>query len=280
MFGGGDREVRWLRRPRRPARGLLSTALFWVLVAFWLVVAFLVGLGVVLTEETWWAQVFGGLVSLTCVAAALWLVAYFRRPADRRPRDAGMGGGSADASYATNLERHGCAEIRLRRSAVAKTSAQALCMVLIGAASVFYLGGPIGVAGGILILGMAVFLGVLPHVELLTAGRPAVRVDAHGIRIARWTPLTIPWSEVVSVRAHEGSATQANVVIHVRDAFFSGYLAARPLPLRLSDRLLTVFTGQGFTIPSTVAATPSTLAAWLDGEARRRQLESALPPDR
>lgn len=275
MDKGDAATSRWLRRPRRPAPAPLSSALFWLFAAFLLGVAFLVGIGVVLTEEQWWAVACGGAVSLAALTVSVWSAAYFLRPVDAGPREPGAEDGPM-LGYRASLERDGCAEILLSRGMVARTVGQALGMVLMGAASVFVVGGVIGVAGGVLVWALALFLGVLPHLEFATGGRPAVRVDATGISIARWTPLTIPWTQVVSVRVHQGSPSQSNVVVHVRDDFFDSHLAARPRALRAIDRVFTVFTGRGFVIPSTVAATSEPLAAWLDSEARRRRQEGSL----
>jgi len=90
-------------------------------------------------------------------------------------------------------------------------------MMLVGVSLLLGIRGAVEVVLGIVIMVMALFLALLPHLEFATAARPAVRVDARGIAIARWVPLEIPWTEVLLVRAHRSTKTQTNVVVHVTD---------------------------------------------------------------
>lgn len=262
-----------MRRPRRAARGIRASALFWLLAAFWLGVAFLAGLGTVLSEDAWWAKAGGASVALVAGGGSVWLCLYYRRPVgDFRAADAAEADIAA-AAYGEVLERHGRVDLSLRPSAVVKTCAQGIAMLALGVLGIC-IGGFMGITLGTVTCALALFLGILPHLEFMTGRRPAVRVDANGIHIARWTPLVIPWSEVISARLHRATQSQANVVIHVGKSFFGGYLAGRPVILRVYDRVFAALTGCAFTIPSTIEAHQEALAEWLDREADRRRVAS------
>lgn len=268
--------VWWFRRPRKPLSGVLDNGLLWCLAFFWLAVAFLVGLGVVVSEEGWWAKVGGSVTSLAGLGTAVFLIGYLLRPAHGTDDRAGESVDStAIDSWAEALDRVAHVDVSLSKRSLARASAQVAFMLLVAGFFMVGLMGGLGIAFGIVIFLMAVFLGLLPHLEQATAGRPALRIDSRGVEIARWTGLEIPWSEVLAVRAHPTTRTQRNLVVDVTPAFYEQYQATRPFPLRISDSVHTWLFRPGFSIPATIAADAESLAAWLDSEASRRNPENA-----
>lgn len=274
MDDAADGDVAWTRRPRRAARGIRASGLFWLFASFFLGVAVLAGLGTVLSEEAWWARALGASVAMVAGAGAAVLALHYRRPiGDFSASDAAEASRAA-AAYGEVLEGRGRVELSLRPAAVLTTSVQGIVMLAFGVGGIL-MGGFLGYALGAVTCLLAVFLGILPHLEFVTGIRPVVCADARGIHIARWTPLMIPWDEVVSARLHRATGSQANVVIHVGQDFFGHYLAKRPAVLRVYDRMFAALTGCAFTIPSTVEADQEALAQWLDQEADRRRRQAA-----
>jgi hypothetical protein len=270
VTGKQVREVSWFRRPRRRVPGPFAQPMRSFLVTFSLGVAFLLGLSFLVSEDEWWVKACGGLASLGSVVTSATLMAYLLRPVrDEEDLEDPLDGPQI-ASWAKGLERHGHVEVALSGRKVTVTFAGIGVMLAVAIGLMHFLGGPYGVSLGVVTSVMFVFLALIPHLEFVTAGRPVVRVDPRGLEIARWTPLTIPWTDVLEVRAHRSTEKQTNVVVHVTDNFYEEYLASRPFPLRLADALSSYFTGRGFSIPSTTAASPETLAAWLDSETQRR----------
>ncbi len=172
--------------------------------------------------------------------------------------------------WATTLAQNGCVEVRLRKRKVAATLF-VVALVLLGS-GFMALGflNALGVVLGIFAFVMVSFLGLLPLLEVATAKGPPLRIDSTGIRISRWRPIHVPWGEVVGVRAHAGTRTQQNIMIHVIPQFFNEYQTSKMWPLRVTDDFFATFTGPGFSVPATIDANPRALAEWLDTEVERR----------
>lgn len=129
----------------------------------------------------------------------------------------------------------------------------------------------VGVVLGILLFLMVTFLGLMPHLQFVTGGKPAVLVDSAGIQIARWGRLVIPWSAVEKVEVYQSTRKQANAIIQVTPTFYAHDLATRPSLYRLLDAPARLRGMNSYSIPSTTTANTHTLAAWLDHESQRRR---------
>lgn len=236
-----SREPSWFRRPREPLSGFLGHPQAWISAVILLPAMILIGPAVLIGETEWWERAGGMLVSLLGVAISVALVGYLRRPVDRSGalREHPVDRTRVDR-WTDSLEREGYVEVGLSRGSVLRT-----------------------------------FMALLPHLELATGRGPALRVDARGIQIARWTPLHIPWSEVLVVGVYAGTKRQRNFVVLVTEAFYERYQATRLFPLRVVDGLQASFTGTGFAIPSTIDASPESLAEWLVAEVQRRNPQHA-----
>ncbi|HET8961238.1 hypothetical protein [Nocardioides sp.] len=177
---------------------------------------------------------------------------------------------SAAEEWSSALARQGFVEIPLRRRKVATTlftvTAVLVCSGVMGL-GVF---DTFGQVLGVVVFAMVFCFALMPHLEVVTATGPPLRIDASGIRIARWKPVHVPWDEVVGVRVHANTKTQENLVIRVVPEFFDDYQRSRLWVLRVSDVGMAALTGAGFSVPATVDADPGALAEWLDGEVQRR----------
>lgn len=265
------RDEPWSRRSRKALPGFFDSLFLWLLGIFWIGVAFLVGLGVVVTEDALIAKVGGFVAIMLSIGVVVWFVAYLRRPvAVHDPQaESAMDRAAAD-SYAETLNRLGHVEVALSKRKVAQTLI-VVALVLLG--SGFLALGFVDVVGivlGILTFVMVFFLALLPHLEAATAKGPPLRIDSTGIRISRWKPIHVAWDEVVGVRAHANTRTQQSVVIHVIPEFFNEYQMSKVWPLRLTDYAFAMFTGSGFAVPATIDANPRALAEWLDREVETR----------
>jgi hypothetical protein len=283
------RDVSWFRRPRRPWR-FLDHPLAWPHGIFWLCVIFLAGLGVVTTEEAWWAKAGGSLAILVSVAVVVLVVANLARPVARRESHTTPSADLAAADlWAAALDSDGYVDIAFNKRGLTRVIALVVILLVMAGLGTAWLLTAGLLAAGPLILGFAGLTGMvvgavgvmlvgfafLPHLEVATAAGPAVRVDSRGIRIARWHPLEIPWTDVLAVRAHASTGDLSNVVVEVTDAFYEAYQASRPYPLRLValgfiDDVNTAVIGCGFAIPATIDANPAALADWLETEALLR----------
>lgn len=266
-----SRTKSWFGRPRRPLPGFFDNLLFGLFAIFWLGVVFLVGLGVVVGEPGAAAKAGGSLAIVLSTSTLVWLVAYARRPVGEHDPEAksAMERAAAD-SWAAALDRDGHVELALSKRKAARAFGQVVFALLLGALLVVVVADAVAIALGVVVLALVVFLGLLPHLEVATAGRPALRVDSRGVEIARWFPLEIPWTKVLGVRAAASTARNAYLVVAVDDEFYVEYLASRPFPLRITDAVFRKFDGSGFVIPATIGADPETLAVWLDREVGRR----------
>src|SRR4051812_32883519 len=121
----------WHQRPRRPMPALLQGWRIWFLPSFIVVVAFLAGLGVVVSEPAWWDKAAGGATSLLCVVVVAWLVLYVRRPVvdDRFDPDAPWVT-DAIAAWREELARTGRVELGLSVRKVFWTAS--LIVVMLG----------------------------------------------------------------------------------------------------------------------------------------------------
>ena len=266
----------WHRRSRRPMPALLQGWRFWSLPSFIVVVAFLAGLGVVVSEPAWWAKAAGGATSLLCVVAVAWLVLYVRRPVvdDRFDPDAPWVT-AAIAVWREELARTGRVEIGLSVRKLFWTAC--LTVAILGGCLALALG-PTGVVGRVIgVVGLVVFvpLGLIPHLEFATARGPALRVDIFGIRIARWRPVQVPWSELLvagdfTIRRRSSVSSQ-NATVYVTPEWYARYQQTGLRVRRVADRVATHYTKwETFSIPSTIDASAFPLSVWLDEEIERR----------
>ena len=276
MDGTDEDRVERSRRSRAPLPPLLSGLGFWAFAIFFLGVAFVAGLGVIISEDQWWAKVCGGLVSLLCVMLAVAAIVYLRRPVVE-PTEADLVDPRTLADWSDAFRRNGHLEIGLSAAKLVKTFG-GIGILLVGSIlMILGLTGPVGIVLGIVILGMISLLGLLPHLEFATGGRPAIGIDGHGIEIARWGRLTIPWDQLEAVGVHRSTATQSNVIVVVTPSFFADYATSRSLPLRSVDTLVRAIVSRGrwFSIPSTTAPNAETLGTWLEAEVQRRKVSGA-----
>jgi hypothetical protein len=276
MSGSQVQRVRpWRRRPRRPLPALLQDWRVWPgLVILWLVAV--VGGGVyAATDGPWWGRVTGGAALVVGLVGPVWFVVYARRPVvdDRFDPEATWVRDEIDAWH-QELARSGRVEIGL---SVRRLVWTALIMVVILVFSVALVLGLTDVFGrviGVVCLLVLVPLGVIPHLEYATARGPALRVDTVGIRIARWHPVEMPWSEIVGAHLYatgRGSSVMSqNTIVYVTPDWYESYQQRRPFIRRAADRVGSHYTrGPSFTIPYTIGADAFPLSLWLDDEIRR-----------
>lgn len=112
--------------------------------------------------------------------------------------------------------------------------------------------------------------GVVLHLENLTAPGPALSADPGGLRLARWRPVAIPWTEITGVRARTVGTAMLTPVVMVTEEFRAEYRRAVPLWLRLGDAVQQWSAGPAFVLPPGMRADAYQLADWLDEESRNR----------
>ena len=231
------------------------------------------------SEPAWWAKAAGGATSLLCVVAVAWLVLYVRRPVvdDRFDPDAPWVT-AATAVWREELARTGRVEIGLGIRKLFWTAC--LTVAILGGCLALALG-ITGVVGRVIgVVGLVVFvpLGLVPHLEFATARGPALRVDIFGIRIARWRPVHVPWSELLvagDFTTRHGSSVisviSQNATVYVTPEWYARYQQTGLHVRRVADRVATHYTKWGtFSIPSTIDASAFPLSVWLDEEIERR----------
>lgn len=267
-----DANGRWNRRPRRPVEAVFLGGVLWAIAIFWFLVAIVVGLVEAFsTDDPWWANLLGGAACVLGVALLVTTIMYLRRPVGVWPPPPVVDSAAAE-SWTAQLEKSGEVQIGLRAQYVVATFAK---ITLALAATGLMAAGLMGVVG--MILGLAALcvfvpLGVLPHLEFVTGGKPPLHVDAQGIQVARWGQrLNVPWTDVEKVVGPSGASRQVNAVVCTTPEFYAADLAARNPVLRLIEAPVRGFMNTGYVIPNTAAANPATLAEWLTERLRQQR---------
>ena len=265
----------WRRRPRRPLPALLQDWRIWpALVILWLIAVF-GGFAYAATDGVWWGRVLGAVSMLVGLTAAVRFALHVRRPVvdDRFDPDAPWVT-AAMATWREELARTGRVEIDLSVRKVFWTAS--LIVVMLGGCLALALG-LTGVVGRLIgVIGLVVFvpLGVIPHLEFATARGPALRVDTFGLRIARWRPVQVPWSELLVAgnftTGRGSSVISQNATVYVTPEWYARYQQKGLHVRRVADRVATHYTKwETFSIPSTIDASAFPLSLWLDEEIER-----------
>lgn len=261
-----ESSIPWSRRPRDPVRRPIG----WLMAAFWVLIAFLVGFGMLVGEGRWWEHLLGALVCALSAAAGVMIFRYIRRPV-RTQTDLALVAPDLIATWEREMRNRGRVEVGLSSRKVLITLAGIVGILLLaGALAAGAIGGA-GVVLGVVLLVMVTFLALIPHLQFITGGRPAVAVDSAGIEIARWGRLIVPWEVIEAIHVFQAARGQANVLIAVSGAFYGNDMANRLMLFRLADAPSRVFLRNRYPIPSTTTGGPRTLAAFLASQLLERR---------
>jgi hypothetical protein len=260
--------VPWWRRPRPPERGVLAvrySALNGVSgrVAMYLLLGMALawGLGASMLDWPWWARAIGITVAVLSGVGIVALTVHLLRPvSDTVILD-------TDDDEAAALARHGRVELGVSPARATGYIGFASVIVVAGVLMAVF-GGDLMTRGlGVLCAGILLVLGLLPHLEFATGRGPGLTVDAQGIRISRWVPLQIPWSEIVEIEDRH----TYGIVLVPTSRFADSYRASRPLLLRINTGGPGRAGGSSYVIPNTLRAHPEALQRWLSYELDQRR---------
>jgi hypothetical protein len=230
--------------------------MFWVHAAFWLCVAFLVGLGVFVSEEAWQAKAAGISTTLLSVVVVVWFVAHLLRPVAQHDSHERRDLTAQAARWRDELKRTG--EVRIASSRRFATFGAVFFSVAALVGAIMWTEGD-HLKGALIVVFSAGFT-TLATRTLLT-GNPRIVVTTYDVRAFG---VVIAWKDVTWVAVeHAGGRGRRMVVLGCTDDAQATIWDQLPPPARFTHRLAGGLRNR-FGLPATLNADVEDLAAWFD----------------